>query len=484
MKRCRAAGSRGRSCRATVRALTAAIDPAALDPNASHPPLRANLALTLRQRRGGALASGSITARAVSFLRQLIRWGWRAGESLPTLQAGQPLLVAFTKNQADVLEPVRRKLEGGGVEVEYLGHHGEAAGVFKAIRGPAYRRCLRYLPALVRHHRRATPSTRESYRWAADSYLQTYGQWQLVYCWLQAGPPSVLVLANDHVRQACILRDVAQRLGVPTVYLQHACVTDRFPPLAFDVALLDGIDATEKYASAGHSDARVLLTGSPKFDSLLSGEHRDSQHSAPVGVCLSFADDEGRLVTLLDALGDSGIDVVVRPHPRMTAEDLPQARAAARRYQMAWSDPQAEASDAFLHRINVLIAGVSAITLEAALSGVTPINFKTSDENPDWYGFIDSGLCRQTSDPDELVRWVLEPEPDAGHNRNAVLRRYCHVYNTPLAGHSTSLVAECIRQIHLGDEPGADGWARLDSSPFSGGVLEREEPRPENASPG
>jgi len=57
----------------------------------------------------------------------------------------------------------------------------------------------------------------------------------------------VLVVANDHSYPCTTIVKAAQDEGVKTVYIQHASVSDKFPALKFDYALLEGLDSLEKY---------------------------------------------------------------------------------------------------------------------------------------------------------------------------------------------------------------------------------------------
>ena len=450
-----------------------ALDTPALDPNSSHPPLRANLRLTLQNRRFGAAASASVAARAAAFLRQLLKRGLLPGREPVRLPTGCILVVAGTRNQWLAVEPVARALgERSERPVVLLDPDATASLLNRDLAGPAYRMSLLFLPALVRRWRGADAETRGSFRWAADGYLHSYGLYVALSRWLAAAPPAAVLVSNDHSRPPCVLRSAAQGLGVPVAYLQHATVTERFPPLRFDLALLDGLDAAEKYAAAADREAAVALVGIPKADPRVGGTRPDAGADR-VGLCMSLADDPDRSAELVEGLASHGLDLVLRMHPRSEPGCVDRFRRLARRLGLGWSDPAEEDSFAFLGGLRVLVAGVSAMSLEAALVGVTPLNFQTNPEETDWYGFVRNGLCRQTDRVEVLAGWIDEALRSPGRPPTAA-RRYCHTLGTSWEGESAALAAQAVAGLAEGRPPSAPLWREV---PLTGPlrVFERSE---------
>jgi hypothetical protein len=73
--------------------------------------------------------------------------------------------------------------------------------------------------------------------------------------------PRFLVVSNDHNPINRALTLLALKLGVKSIYMQHASVSERFPPLRFNYAFLDGEKALSRMthfnalASTLHQDA-------------------------------------------------------------------------------------------------------------------------------------------------------------------------------------------------------------------------------------
>src|SRR5690606_27139242 len=90
----------------------------------------------------------------------------------------------------------------------------------------AYGRSLRWVVPVWRAANSADPYVRESLRYFFDHFVLAHGYHELALHWLDELAPSVLVSANDHSLPHRALIHAARVRGVPTVYLQHAAVTD------------------------------------------------------------------------------------------------------------------------------------------------------------------------------------------------------------------------------------------------------------------
>ncbi|MEL7162836.1 MAG: hypothetical protein AAFN92_18910 [Bacteroidota bacterium] len=134
---------------------------------------------------------------------------------------------------------------------------------------------------------------------------------------LKHGQPRMIIFSNDHEPEARSLLFAAKKRGIPTVYLQHASVTDFFPPLRFDLSLLEGQATLDVYRRVGPVTGRVEFIGMPKFDGFVDRTNRNDVIQK-VGVCISFLDEEDRVVYLLEQLARHFPDMSIsfRAHPR------------------------------------------------------------------------------------------------------------------------------------------------------------------------
>ena len=76
--------------------------------------------------------------------------------------------------------------------------------------------------------------------WYFHKFCETYIYVPFFLEELQKIRPKLALISNDHTVQARSLRISAEILGIKTLYMQHASVSEIFPPLEFDYALLDG----------------------------------------------------------------------------------------------------------------------------------------------------------------------------------------------------------------------------------------------------
>ncbi|MEJ7665852.1 MAG: hypothetical protein WKG07_43225 [Hymenobacter sp.] len=154
--------------------------------------------------------------------------------------------------------------------------------------------------------------------------------------------PRAVVFANDHNDDTRALLLACRAEGVPTAYVQHASVSANFPPLGFDLSLLEGQDALDKYRQCGPVRGRVELVGMPKADAYLSQRNtapavrrvgRGLQHATTR--CPALTDT---LAYLLRELPDADL------HPAPPPQRPPRLRRRCARPLPAlqWSDARQE----------------------------------------------------------------------------------------------------------------------------------------------
>jgi hypothetical protein len=359
-----------------------------------------------------------------------------------TASGGEPSPVAIvcsTKNQYDAIEPVLPRL--GSFLLVTRG--GAPAGDVLVKRSRVIFRSLLHVPSTLLRALGSSGRRRARYAQFFHRFLLAYGYSHEYRRLLEELGPKVVVLLNDHSVGERAARYAAWSLGIPTLYLQHASVTAQFPPLAFDVACLEGQDAAEKYAAAGPSTTRVLLTGSPKADSLIRLRTRDRGSVRAVGVCPSLRDGLEDVLAWVAALRAQlpEWEIVLRLHPRDERpwrESLDPA--------MGLSSGRDEPVADFLARVGSVVCGPSSILLEAALAGVQPVSVDFSGSPlADRYGFVAGGLAPQFSRPEECAEYLRTER--AGDGDIALLQRYDATIGTEYEGRSAELVAQAILDL-------------------------------------
>lgn len=251
--------------------------------------------------------------------------------------------------------------------------------------------------------------------------------------------PQAVVFANDHNDDARALLLACRAEGVPTAYVQHASVSTNFPPLGFDLSLLEGQDALDKYRQCGPVRGQVALVGMPKADAFLA-QRNTAPQVRRVAVACNLLDE-------LPALGDTltyllrelpELTFTLRPHPgdRRDFAALRQALPA-----LLWSDPQQENVFQFLQRHDALVAADTSTHLEATLLNVASVyyRFSPSPTLADYYGYAARGLSEWAHSHAELtaaLRRLARHKPADLYRRAAY---YNATLGTPDEGHSRAL---------------------------------------------
>lgn len=361
-----------------------------------------------------------------------------------------------TQNQSNVIVPLlenlpeARLIVRGGVEMATTIRRDPFPT------GAAYLLSLPFLPHIARAYWRADGYRHSSFRYGFREYWLCYGTyivWRLI---LRRLRPSLVIVANDISFAYRSLALAARHERISSVYIQHASVTDDFPPLEFDYALLEGIDALDKYGSTTPTPCKIFVLGMVKARKRNLRRLTGSSGVLRVGVCTNMLDPLRRVETVcshLRASKDRNLHVCLRPHPRTSSSDLVRLRHVCERNEMRVSDPAQEDFFEFASSIDVLVAGDSNVHLEAAMMDVYPLYYDFSGQNLDTYGFVHHGLvdkrvsCVQRLDEEIEALRVFRP--------SVRLRaaRYCATIGTEYDGRSLEVAVDLLSQLMATREP-------------------------------
>lgn len=249
-------------------------------------------------------------------------------------------------------------------------------------------------------------------------------------------PPKAIVFSNDHTPAIRSIINVAKQLSIPTIYLQHASVAANFPPLIFNLSLLEGQDSLNKYKKCG-IDGNVKLIGMPKADKYLYNR-KFNNILKTIGVGISVQDDMQSVNSLLQMLHTkfSDYQLLFRQHPRDKRKfNLPMS--------FKQSHPNKESSFDFLLNCNVLIAGVTSMHLEAVMLNIPSLYYDLEGFYYDYYGYAINQLCytcKELKDVELIVNSFKEKIPNV--YTKAIY--YNSTIGSKLEGHSEELA---IREI-------------------------------------
>ena len=95
---------------------------------------------------------------------------------------------------------------------------------------------------------------------------KAFGLTNLFSSLIKKQKPRQVVFANDHIPDARSFILACKNAGVKTAYIQHGSVSKYFPPLVFDLALLESQYSKDIYTSNKKYNSRIELIGIPKLD--------------------------------------------------------------------------------------------------------------------------------------------------------------------------------------------------------------------------
>lgn len=258
--------------------------------------------------------------------------------------------------------------------------------------------------------------------------------------------PRAVVFANDHNDDARSLLLACQAEGIPTAYVQHASVSIHFPPLGFDLSLLEGQDALDKYRQCGPVRGRVELIGMPKADALLTCRNQATRVQR-VGIAINQLDEIDAVRRTLQSLLHQFPDLVFtfRPHPNDT-RNFQFLRL--RHPQLVLSDPRKETVFEFLLQQDALIAADTSTHLEAVLLNLVSLYYRFGEHTTvdDYYGYAARNLVERARSIAELIA-LLQRYVD--HKPAEVYRRaqyYNAAVGTPLEGNSQAHAAQLLTE--------------------------------------
>lgn len=198
--------------------------------------------------------------------------------------------------------------------------------------------------------------------------------------------PKALILANDH-NPLCRYGLLAfKKKSIKTFYVQHASVSNLFPLLDFDVALLDGLDSSNKYKEIGETACKIKLVGITKFDNHVN-QRRKNKIVEKIGIGYNTIDDILKLEKLVAFLSNEfkALKIYIRPHPG----DSRNIDSILNIQNVVISDSTQENSFDFIEKIDILIAGDTGLHLDATMMNVKCLYYNFSNSSIfDYYGFI------------------------------------------------------------------------------------------------
>ncbi|MBC6698981.1 hypothetical protein H8B14_12720 [Hymenobacter sp. BT190] len=337
----------------------------------------------------------------------------RAARPDAVLVAGQSKQLGRYNGQVNRLS-LRRKLL----------YYGQLPGVYRALRRTEGEQAWRFF----------------------DLIFNAIGYYEVYRRALRHHRPRAVVFANDHNDDARALLLACHAEGVPTAYVQHASVSANFPPLGFDLSLLEGQDALDKYRQCGPVRSRVELVGMPKADPFLAQKNQKPQVQRVGVACNTLDTTEAITETLAYLLREfPALTFTFRPHPS-DLRDFSYLRQL--HPQLRFSDARQQNVFEFLQQQDGLIAADTSTHLEATLLNLASIYFRfgTHVVADDYYGYVAHGLVPRAATLPELAALLRNYQQHKPLNLYRKAAYYNATLGTPDEGHSQQRAARFLHE--------------------------------------
>ncbi|REC94286.1 hypothetical protein [Kushneria indalinina] len=281
-----------------------------------------------------------------------------------------------------------------------------------------------------------------------DKFYVPYPYLLFFLSFLKNAQPRVVVVSNDHNPTNRSLKLAAEVLKIKTAYMQHASVSNLFPPLEFDYAFLDGVISLNEYVECQNkakrirkSKSRVYLCGQQK--KVL--KNNSSIKKRGVGIGVNKLDDVKKVISLIERLNRLDCKVYVRVHPYQGKEFL---NSISNRFRNNESveiiNPRDISLSDFFGFCSVLIAADTSLHLEAALAGIETYYYNMGGEKTDYYGFVRNGVSNYL--PKDLKTIEISKNDEKG-KRETAIRKYSESYKTSWQDKEGCLVASILKDI-------------------------------------
>lgn len=239
-------------------------------------------------------------------------------------------------------------------------------------------------------------------------YLLSYGYYDCFSTLIKDNQLKGVIFSNDHIAANRALEYLCKDYNIPSLYIQHASVSEYYPELNFTYSFLDGMDSFNKYKKDKRVNSIPVIFGALRYEKLKALRRVEIIRHNSIGIAINIIDSEGVVQKLCDYISESLPDykIVVRAHPNLLKKPF---RISGKNIE--YTNAVDESIMCFLDRIDVLVSNDSTIHLDAIEYGLSSIKYNLSDEGfTDQYSYIQKGLIKNCTSPEELVSLIKNPE--------------------------------------------------------------------------
>ena len=316
---------------------------------------------------------------------------------------------------------------------------------------PSWKQYMYAIPqivTLIQDYRHASENDKKTIRFFFAKVWRSYGCRPLASDIMDFYKPKLVVLANDHLPLNRAIMLEANSRNIPTMYVQHAAVTNRFPPLCYTYSFLDGLDSFEKYKSAGLVKGNIILSGGVRFDDIC--RYKSESERICIGVSLNSVDDTSRVqllcLSLKEHYSQVGYKIILRPHPGLPQDNW---QRWCNDNGIMFSDARKEPSFEYLSKLRVMVSNQSSIHLDAAMCHTPSVVYElASVPQNDFYSFMKEGLVSKCNTMNELFEFI-DNSSSYSFNTEAI-RFFNSSFHSEFEGQVSKLIKEIIETINSG----------------------------------
>jgi len=350
---------------------------------------------------------------------------------------GLPWLLVISRNNRDVLKKIKEKIPTA-VYLAYEGTETKNGDIVPLLHFRIWLYCYRF-PLIWWSFRKKYGKK----AWDHIDYIfKGLGQYEASLHFIKKYQPAYIVFSNDHTIFPRAMLLAAKELGVPTIYIQHASVTPYFPPLDFDLNLLEGQATLDQYTLNGPVSGKTKFVGMPKFDPYIKYRNT-SKKVRSIGVCSNMMDETKVVEAFLERLSKAlpEMTITFRPHPADTTNfNIPADIKRSTKIEPVFE---------FLQKQDLVIAGNTSVHQAAVLLNVLSVYYEYTpfkEDIRDMYRYCKNELAYPALNFEHLLD-LIEKE---SHQKNIEIYKKAVYYNavvgTENEGKSGALAAQYIEE--------------------------------------
>ena len=201
----------------------------------------------------------------------------------------------------------------------------------------------------------------------------------------------LVIIANDHSVYNLFIINWCKNNHIPTMYIQHAPVNDKFPPLRCDYNILFSKSSEDIYSKISNINVNYKVYSDFRLIKFLNINNIDCIEKNTILVCTNKLDELTNVKRYIDYLNTKGYKITMRNHPSDKRN---------------WSFPKTIESKNDLYtdlsENNIILCNETALILEGMICNKLIYKCSFSDFF-DNYGYVkDKLVLKEYSNPQNL----------------------------------------------------------------------------------